>query len=117
MQIAAVDRVGIFEQRQAVGVELILQDDGVVERRGREAGVFARLPILGGELGASAGKECLAISAAGRIRSPQAVDQAAEKDGVRQGIGPTGRGTVRRFGLRPGDEKGFGAALADEAGK
>ena len=42
----AVARVRVLEQPQAVGVQPVVQDDGVVERLPREVGVLAGLPSL-----------------------------------------------------------------------
>ena len=45
-QVAAVARVGVLEQSQAVGVQPIVQDHGVVQRPPREPGVLVGQPLL-----------------------------------------------------------------------
>ena len=115
-QVAAIAARGRLEQRQPVGVQLIVQDDGVVERGLPEAGVLVALPVLRREFGARAVEQCRALIGGdpGRVRALERGDELAEKGRVGQRVGPTRGGALGAFGVGAGEKELAGAALADE---
>jgi hypothetical protein len=118
-QIAAVACVGVLERSQAVRVQLVVQNHGVVERLPHEVGILIRAPSLLRSLGLNLGEQLGArrrIDAA-RVGRLQARDRAVEQGGERQRVGPSRRGHVGARSVVAVEEEELGAPEADEIGE